>query len=120
MDRVYHQFVRPVLEEILLAPKDRSSLNDRVEAIFKCSFSMREAEFPKTALAEWKNIQNSRRHAPNTQMASQYENRQVDKPRAVALSLTRNECKAIISSFLKISDEVTKRKGAKEARGIHD
>lgn len=120
MDRVYHQFVRPVLEEILLGPKERSSLSDRVERILIRSLSMSAQEIPPAAIADWKSIQSARRRPLNAQMAKQYEDKLISKPHAVALSLKRNECKAVIQSFLRIADAVTKRKGAKEAKGIHD
>jgi hypothetical protein len=120
VDRVYHQFVRPVLEEILLAPKERSSLNERVEGIFIRSFSMREQDFPSAVISDWKDIQSARRRPLNPQIAKQYENKLISKPHAVSLSLKRKECKAVIQSFLRIADAVTKRKGAKEAEGIQD
>ena len=80
---------------------------------------MREQEFPSAAIADWKRIQSARRQPLNARMAKQYEDKLTSKTHAVSLSLKRNECKAVIQSFLRIADAVTKRKGVKESKGIY-
>jgi hypothetical protein len=111
MDRVYHKLIWPALEEILLAPKERSSLNDRVEMIFKHAFNIRENEFPKAAVADWQEIERWRSQG-RERIDSQYENGlAADKGHALALSLKPTECKKVLRCFLKIAQEVSKRKG---------
>ena len=114
MDRVYYQFVRPALQDILLAPKEKLSLSERVETILNRSFSMQDREFPRPALAAWKKIHLVKRHQLSMRMQQLFAEKLIGKTCAVSRSLTPTECKAVINAFLDVAECVIRQRGAKE------
>jgi hypothetical protein len=108
MSRVKLKFICSVLGRILLATKEDSSLQDRVEAIFTGSYNLQDNEFPDSALEAWHLILQARRKPLNDYMKEQYEMRSINKFKAVAGSLTRRELKDVINAYLAIVSSTMK------------
>jgi hypothetical protein len=108
MGRVKLRFVCSVLGRLLLATKEDSSLQDRVEAIVTGSYSLQDKEFPNSALESWHLILKARRKPLSDHMKAQYQMRSINKFKAVAGSLTRRELKEVINAYLFIVSSAVK------------
>ena len=94
----YTHFVGRAVRWILLLPKGKCSLQNRVAVVLKCVFGIQEKQLPACV---WKDLQVIRsvyrRPIPEGL-------KWMDKADAVARTLTRKEAELVLESFLRIVD----------------